>query len=77
MHASSWSGCLPAELVDGTTALRFGEAFERGDVELALDLIGETPYYFARSRRYLICFGLAGASEVVPFFFGYVGFEVF
>ena len=35
-----WSGSLSAELVDGTAALRFGEAFERGYVELGLDLFG-------------------------------------
>ena len=48
---------LSAELVDGTAALRFGEAFERGNIELGFDLIGE-----AVSR--LNPFGMITLNEV-------------
>ena len=34
------SRCLSTELVDGATALRFGEAFEGRHVELVFDLVG-------------------------------------
>lgn len=52
---------LSAELVDGTTALRFGQAFERGHVELRLDLIGRDSVLASEVEKVLDLFRARGS----------------
>ena len=58
------SGRLSAEFVDGSAALRFGEVFDCGNIELGFDLIGGDSVLSGEIEEILDLFGRCGSSFV-------------